>query len=622
MGDTYMISNCSQNKNMKKNDPISITRHPVVQRFQKSGLENNPSWPSQYTKIMPSISPIQRAGGTSTPTPSTTSTTATVTPPSPSAFIKFLNERGELKEYDGIAVGSQIFVDEKDAKELFRNDNVSHLTAHATYNTYYNITSELSNTFKNHPDFIMSTFGAVTVIGAVPSNQYDDPTQMVKVGQYGLIRTFASTEYIPDRVNRGLPNAGDLIRDPTTKDKIYVPQADRAAQKQMITDGIKAMSGTYANAWGDGEDFIVSSEVVWEDEVNTAKSTNFLGFENQEYYNYQIEPGTGRASAGPNLNSECFSDPPIITGANWSKDREYNAHLFAGDDFNNSFVITHETFHLMGVEDAYEYVGSRDDMIKPRASQDLIPNETMMHSNSRPLITNVEMRMLFDARANNKWTKFEDYEDEFVIQTTDDYEQMTDPSTNTTDEINNMENGLRKTSDGRIAVSYGRQSGSVTDAQRVRRSSVTVNDDGNGTAKADKTSAVNGESIGLTASPKSNFEFDHWAINSGGIILSGARTDANNRFTIGLKNVTLGAYFRHKKYSVKVISSGPGVANANVVQAISGDPVVITAVPNTSYSFDKWQINSGGIKLLNPDTDANNSFNMNSSNVELEAKFK
>jgi hypothetical protein len=68
---------------------------------------------------------------------------------------------------------------------------------------------------------------------------------------------------------------------------------------------------------------------------------------------------------------------------------------------------------MLGVEDAYAYTLADDNMIKPRASVNLIPDAAMMHSYS--LITNVEMRMIFDAKANGTWTQFNSYNNTFAI---------------------------------------------------------------------------------------------------------------------------------------------------------------------------------------------------------------
>jgi hypothetical protein len=73
----------------------------------------------------------------------------------------------------------------------------------------------------------------------------------------------------------------------------------------------------------------------------------------------------------------------------------------------------HETFHMLGVEDAYEYTLNGENMVKPRASVNLVPNNALMQSTGN--ITNLEMRMLFDAKTNGTWTQFSSYNDTFAI---------------------------------------------------------------------------------------------------------------------------------------------------------------------------------------------------------------
>ena len=66
---------------------------------------------------------------------------------------------------------------------------------------------------------------------------------------------------------------------------------------------------------------------------------------------------------------------------------------------------------------------------------------------------------------------------------------------------------------------------------------VTVNASAGGTATADKTTAVAGEAVTLTATPNSGYHFDRWNIVSGTITIQ------NNQFTMPDGNVEIQAIF-------------------------------------------------------------------------------
>ncbi len=67
--------------------------------------------------------------------------------------------------------------------------------------------------------------------------------------------------------------------------------------------------------------------------------------------------------------------------------------------------------------------------------------------------------------------------------------------------------------------------------------SVTVENDGNGTASASPDSAAEGTEITLTAAPNSGYRFKEWQVISGGVRI------ANNSFTMSAENVIVKAVF-------------------------------------------------------------------------------
>lgn len=69
---------------------------------------------------------------------------------------------------------------------------------------------------------------------------------------------------------------------------------------------------------------------------------------------------------------------------------------------------------------------------------------------------------------------------------------------------------------------------------------VTVENDGNGSASAAPASAMMGEEITLTATPDNGYLFKEWQIVSGGVTIS------NNKFTMPADNVIIKAIFEKK----------------------------------------------------------------------------
>ena len=72
----------------------------------------------------------------------------------------------------------------------------------------------------------------------------------------------------------------------------------------------------------------------------------------------------------------------------------------------------------------------------------------------------------------------------------------------------------------------------------IPKYTVTVTNDGNGSATADTTSGIAGTVIKLTATPADGYEFDCWKVVSGGV------TVTNSQFTIGTANVEIRACFK------------------------------------------------------------------------------
>lgn len=71
--------------------------------------------------------------------------------------------------------------------------------------------------------------------------------------------------------------------------------------------------------------------------------------------------------------------------------------------------------------------------------------------------------------------------------------------------------------------------------------SVTMQNDGHGTASASPASGKKGTEVTLTATPSSNYEFDYWEVVSGD-----AAINASNKFVIGDKAPTIKAHFKEE----------------------------------------------------------------------------
>ena len=141
--------------------------------------------------------------------------------------------------------------------------------------------------------------------------------------------------------------------------------------------------------------------------------------------------------------------------------------------------------------------------------------------------------------------------------------------------------------------------------------SITVQNDGNGTASASKTGATIGTEISLSTTPSSGFIFKEWQVVSGGITIN------NNKFTIGNANVIVKAIFTiAPAYNVTVEN---GKVDNNKQQG--GALVTISAdIAPEGKVFDKWTT-SDGITFADEFNQITN-FLMPNKNVTVTATYK
>ena len=145
---------------------------------------------------------------------------------------------------------------------------------------------------------------------------------------------------------------------------------------------------------------------------------------------------------------------------------------------------------------------------------------------------------------------------------------------------------------------------------------VTVNNDGNGTASATPSAAEALTEITLTAMPKEGYHFKEWQVISGGV------TIVDDKFIMPNDNVEVKAIFEKDappaptEFTITVKTDGNGTASASPDKAVAGTEIRLTATPNTGYHFKEWQVMSGGVTIKN------NKFIMPSANVEVKAIFE
>lgn len=145
-------------------------------------------------------------------------------------------------------------------------------------------------------------------------------------------------------------------------------------------------------------------------------------------------------------------------------------------------------------------------------------------------------------------------------------------------------------------------------------STITVQDDGHGTASASLDSAGWGVVITLTAVPDKGYRLKEWQVISGDVTING------NQFTMSYLDVTVKAIFEIipvAEYNVTVING-----TANPTTAVAGTTVTITA--NTAPSgkqFKAWTVQSDGVTLANSNA-ATTTFTMPASTVEVTATYE
>jgi hypothetical protein len=150
----------------------------------------------------------------------------------------------------------------------------------------------------------------------------------------------------------------------------------------------------------------------------------------------------------------------------------------------------------------------------------------------------------------------------------------------------------------------------------VSEYTITVQNDGNGTASANFNSAAEGAEITLTATPGSGYRFKEWQVISGGV------TIVNNKFNMLDSNVTVAAEFEvipPTAYTVTIGTLSGGTITPSAPTAAAGTTINLTITPN----YGK-QLQTGTLKYndISDHVISGTSFTMPAANVTVTAEFE
>ena len=164
-------------------------------------------------------------------------------------------------------------------------------------------------------------------------------------------------------------------------------------------------------------------------------------------------------------------------------------------------------------------------------------------------------------------------------------------------------------------------------ANFVQVYTVTVSSMAGGTATADKTTAAEGETVTLTATPDSGYHFDGWRV------VSGTVTIQDNKFTMPAGNVEIQAIFDRNSsggasdptYSITLPSRVTGgELKLSRRYAEKGETVTLTAIPDKGYELDTLTVTDSKGKEIELTHKGGNeyTFKMPAGRVEIEVSFR
>ncbi|MBQ6648514.1 MAG: SusF/SusE family outer membrane protein [Muribaculaceae bacterium] len=139
----------------------------------------------------------------------------------------------------------------------------------------------------------------------------------------------------------------------------------------------------------------------------------------------------------------------------------------------------------------------------------------------------------------------------------------------------------------------------------------------NGNVTVDKTTAVEGETVTITAIPAQGYEVDTYYYKAGGNTV----TLTGNTFDMPGSDVVVGATFKLKSYTVTAGACDNGSVTTDKQTATMGETVTITATPAAGYELDAYNVACETLNLA-VTVNADGTFTMPADNVTVTATFK
>ena len=135
---------------------------------------------------------------------------------------------------------------------------------------------------------------------------------------------------------------------------------------------------------------------------------------------------------------------------------------------------------------------------------------------------------------------------------------------------------------------------------------------------ADKNTAIEGETVKITAESRPGYVFDRWEVNNGDVAVA-KKNEEETTFVMPDKPVT--AVAKYKKLLGITVNSGKAYVEDDVTDAaLKGKLVVIKADKIKGKRFDHWKIVSGDV-ILDDQRAPKTKFTMPETAVEITAEY-
>ena len=160
----------------------------------------------------------------------------------------------------------------------------------------------------------------------------------------------------------------------------------------------------------------------------------------------------------------------------------------------------------------------------------------------------------------------------------------------------------------------------ITAAFRPIVYTVTVSETENGFVSADRTDVTVGETVTLTVSPAEGYELDVLSVRQGEAEVEiTTAEDGTCTFTVPAGDVTVSAQFKATVYTVTVNETENGTVTADKAEAVMGEPVALTVLPEIGYTLGSLSVKDSADAEI---TVTENAFTMPAGNVAVSADFK